>query len=167
MSRSQRHDAGALIDFAAGLLAASGMPRERARMVAETLVEADLLGPTVERMTSEVAYVPRDPGGAAEDRRIAALAAVLAVRRHLAADEADTVADIGLLVLTGGVFRRPGAHALAAVVATLRADVELTGLLAKAQVAVDADFAVAPAGMLVAAGHDAAARVLLQDHLLG
>jgi len=130
-------------------------------------VEADLLGPTVERMTSEVAYVPRDPGGAAEDRRIAALAAVLAVRRHLAADEADTVADIGLLVLTGGVFRRPDAHALAAVVATLRADVELAGLLAKAQVAVDADFAVAPAGMLVAAGHDSAARTLLQDHLLG
>ena len=46
-------------------------------------VEADLLGPTVERMTSEVGYVPRDPGSAAEDRRIAALAAVLAVRRHL------------------------------------------------------------------------------------
>jgi hypothetical protein len=130
-------------------------------------VEADLLGPTVERMTSEVAYVPRDPGGAAEDRRIAALAAVLAVRRHLTADEADTVADIGLLVLTGGVFRRPDAHALPAVVATLRADVELAGLLAKAQVAVDADFVVAPAGMLVAAGHDGAARTLLQDHLLG
>ena len=111
--------------------------------------------------------MPRDPGGAAEDRRIAALAAVLAVRRHLAVDEADAGADVGLLVLTGGVFRRPDAHALAAVVATLRADVELAGLLAKAQVAVDADFAVAPAGMLAAAGHDGAARTLLQDHLLG
>ena len=82
-------------------------------------------------------------------------------------DEADAGADVGLLVLTGGVFRRPDAHALAAVVATLRADVELAGLLAKAQVAVDADFAVAPAGMLAAAGHDGAARTLLQDHLLG
>ena len=51
--------------------------------------------------------------------------------------------------------------------ATLRADVELAALLAKAQVAVDADFAVAPAGMLAAAGHDSAARTLLQDHLLG
>ena len=132
-------------------------------------VEADLLGPTVERMTSEVGYVPRDAGGAAEDRRIAALAAVLAVRRHLTAHEAaDAAASTsGLLVLTGGVFRRPDAHALAAVVATLRADVELAGLLAKAQVAVDADFAVAPAGMLAAAGHDEAARSLLQDHLLG
>ena len=117
-------------------------------------VEADLLGPTVERMTNEVGYVPRDPGSAAEDRRIAALAAVLAVRRHVVAHESDVPGDVGLLVLTGGVFRRPDGHALAAVVATLRADVELAGLLAKARVAVDADFAVAPAGMLAAAGHD-------------
>ncbi|HEX5813664.1 MAG TPA: glutamate mutase L, partial [Pseudonocardia sp.] len=130
-------------------------------------VEADLLGPTVERMTSEVGYVPRDPGSAAEDRRIAALAAVLAVRRHVVAHESDVPGDVGLLVLTGGVFRRPDAHALAAVVATLLADVELAGLLAKARVAVDADFAVAPAGMLTAAGHEEAARTLLQDHLLG
>ena len=129
-------------------------------------VEADLLGPTVERMTSEVGYVPRDAGGAAEDRRIAALAAVLAVRRHLAARGCDAPGDVGLLVLTGGVFRRPDTHALAAVVATLRADVELAPLLAKAQVALDADFAVAPAGMLAAAGHRGAARGLLQDHLL-
>ena len=132
-------------------------------------VEADLLGPTVERMTSEVRYVPRDAGGAAEDRRIAALAAVLAVRRHVTAHEAadDPLVDVGLLVLSGGVFRRPDAHALAAVVATLQADVELAGLLAKVRVAVDADFAVAPAGMLSAAGHVEAARSLLEDHLLG
>ena len=78
-------------------------------------------------MTNEVGYVPRDPGSAAEDRRIAALAAVLAVRRHVVAHEADEPGDIGLLVLTGGVFRRPDAYALAAVVATLRADVELAG----------------------------------------
>jgi hypothetical protein len=89
------------------------------------------------------------------------------VRRHLVAHEADALADVGLLVLTGGVFRRPDAQALAAVVATLRADVELVAVLAKAQVAVDADFVVTPAGMLAAAGHDEAARSLLQDHLLG
>jgi hypothetical protein len=134
-------------------------------------VEADLLGPTVERMTNELVYVPRDPGGAAEDRRIAALAAVLAVRRHLVAHEADagldSTVDVGLLVLTGGVFRRPDAHALAAVVATLQGDVELAPLLAKARVAVDADFVVTPAGMLAAAGYEQAARSLLEDHLLG
>jgi uncharacterized protein (TIGR01319 family) len=132
-------------------------------------VEADLLGPTVERMTSEVGYVPRDAGSAAEDRRIAALAAVLAVRRHRVAHEASgrPLRDVGLLVLTGGVFRRPDANGLAAVVATLRNDTVLAPLLAIARVAVDADFAVTPAGLLAAAGRTDAARALLRDHLLG
>ena len=132
-------------------------------------VEADLLGPTVERMTSEVGYVPCDAGSAAEDRRIAALAAVLAVRRHRVAQEAagHSLADVGLLVLTGGVFRRPDANGLSAVVATLRADDVLAPLLADARVAVDADFTVTPAGLLAAAGHTDAARTLLADHLLG
>jgi uncharacterized protein (TIGR01319 family) len=132
-------------------------------------VEADLLGPTVERMTTEVGYVPRDAGGAAEDRRIAALAAVLALRRHRVAHEATgrPLGDVGLLVLTGGVFRRPDGNGLAAVVATLRADLVLAPLLAKARVEVDADFAVAPAGLLTAAGRADAARGLLNDHLLG
>jgi len=39
-----RYGAPALIDFAQSLLLAAGMPRERARDVAEILVEADLLG---------------------------------------------------------------------------------------------------------------------------
>ena len=132
-------------------------------------VEADLLGPTVERMTNEVGYVPRDAGSAAEDRRIAALAAVLAVRRHRAAHEARgcVLGDVGLLVLTGGVFRRPDANGLAAVVATVCNDTALAPLLAQARVAVDADFAVTPAGLLAAAGRTDAARSLLHDHLLG
>jgi uncharacterized protein (TIGR01319 family) len=132
-------------------------------------VEADLLGPTVERLTSEVGYVPRDAGGAAEDRRIAALAAVIAVRRHLAAQEAagHPLRVAGLVVLTGGVFRRPDANGLAAVVATLRADPVLCPVLAGARIVVDADFAVAPAGLLAAAGRRDAAAALLRDHLLG
>ncbi len=132
-------------------------------------VEADLLAPTVERMTTEVGYVPRDAGGAAEDRRIAALAAVLALRRHRAAHAVGgrALTGVGLLVLTGGVFRRPDANGLAAVVATVRNDTVLAPLLATARVAVDADFAVAPAGLLAAAGRADAARALLHDHLLG
>jgi hypothetical protein len=140
-------------------------------------VEADLLGPAVHRMTTEVGYVPRDAGGAAEDRRIAALAAVLALRRHCgapggatpegAAPDDGRVDDVGLLVLTGGVFRRPETGGLAALVATLRADTVLAPLLRKARVAVDADFTVTPAGLLAGAGHLATARTLLQDHLLG
>ena len=65
------------------------------------------------------------------------------------------------------MFRRPDANGLSAVVATLRADDVLAPLLAEARVAVDADFAVTPAGLLAAAGHTDAARTLLADHLLG
>ncbi len=42
-------------------------------------VEADLLGPTVARLTAETGYLAKDPGSAAEDRRIAALASLIAV----------------------------------------------------------------------------------------
>jgi hypothetical protein len=130
-------------------------------------VEADLLGPTVARMASEVGYVPRDPGSAAEDRRIAALAAVVAVRRHMRV-HADAGRDVGLVVLSGGVFRqRDRSGGLAAVAATLRADPVLAPALAGVPVVVDADFAVVPAGLLAARGRAAAAEALLRDHLLG
>lgn len=130
-------------------------------------VEADLLGPTVARMAGEVGYVPRDPGSAAEDRRIAALAAVIAVRRHLRV-HTDAGHDIGLLVLSGGVFRqRDPWGGLAAVEATLRTDPVLAPALAGVPVVVDADFTVAPAGLLAAHGRRECAEALLRDHLLG
>jgi uncharacterized protein (TIGR01319 family) len=130
-------------------------------------VEADLLGPTVARMASEVGYVPHDPGGAAEDRRIAALAAVVAVRRHLRA-RIDAGRDLGVVVLSGGVFRRydPGGG-LGAVVATLRADPQLAPALDGVPVVVDTEFTVTPAGLLARAGRPVAAEALLRDHLLG
>jgi uncharacterized protein (TIGR01319 family) len=130
-------------------------------------VEADLLGPTVARMASEVGYVPRDPGSAAEDRRVAAVAAVVAVRRHLRV-HGDAGRDLGLVVLSGGVFRqRDRAGGLAAVAATLRADPVLAPALAGVPIVVDADFAVVPAGLLAARGRASAAESLLRDHLLG
>ncbi|GAA2567553.1 methylaspartate mutase accessory protein GlmL [Pseudonocardia hydrocarbonoxydans] len=129
-------------------------------------VEADLLAPTVARMASEVGYVPSNAGSAAEDRRIAALAAVIAVRRHLRAVEPG--GGIGLVVLTGGVFRQRGrANGLASVIATLRADPVLASVLADVEVVVDADFTVAPAGLLATHGRTDAAESLLRDHLLG
>jgi ADP-dependent NAD(P)H-hydrate dehydratase / NAD(P)H-hydrate epimerase len=76
-------------------------------------------------------------------------------------------ADVELLVLTGGVFRRPDASGLGAVVATLRADAVLAPLLATARVVLDTDFAVTPAGLLAAAGHTASGTTLLHEHLLG
>jgi ADP-dependent NAD(P)H-hydrate dehydratase / NAD(P)H-hydrate epimerase len=130
-------------------------------------VEADLLGPTVARMASEVGYVPRDPGSAAEDRRVAALATVIAVRRHLRM-HAEAGEGVGLVVLSGGVFRqRDRAGGLAAVVATMRTDPVLAPALADVPVVVDSDFAVAPAGLLAASGRMTAAESLLRDHLLG
>ena len=97
-------------------------------------------------MTNEVGYVPGDPGSAAEDRRVAALAAVVAVRRHLRA-HADPDDRIDLVVLSGGVFRRRDPWGgLAAVSSTLRTDPELAPALADVPVVIDTDFAVAPAG---------------------
>jgi uncharacterized protein (TIGR01319 family) len=129
-------------------------------------VEADLLAPTVARMASETGYVPRDAGSAAEDRRIAALATVIAVRRHMRV-HADAGHDLGLVVLSGGVFRqRDRAGGLAVVVSTLRTDPVLAPALADVPVLVDADFAVPPAGLLAARGRTIAAEALLRDHLL-
>ncbi|MCX6462026.1 MAG: glutamate mutase L [Pseudonocardiales bacterium] len=127
-------------------------------------VEADLLGPTVARMAGEVGYVPSSPGSAAEDRRVAALAAVVAVRRHVRVTGPGEAPAV--VVLSGGVFRRSGAGP-ASVVATLRADPELAPVLDGAAVLVDSDFTVAPAGLLAARGRGAAAQALLRDHLLG
>ncbi|MDN5930525.1 MAG: glutamate mutase L [Pseudonocardia sp.] len=129
-------------------------------------VEADLLGPTVARMATETGYVPSNAGSAAEDRRIAALAAVIAVRRHLRAVE--PAGGVGLVVLTGGVFRqRASGNGLASVVATLRTDPVLVAALAGVEVVVDTDFTVAPAGLLATHGRAEAAESLLRDHLLG
>ncbi|WP_300016761.1 glutamate mutase L [Pseudonocardia sp.] len=131
-------------------------------------VEADLLAPTVTRMASEVGYVPTNPGSAAEDRRIAALAAIIAMRRHLRAPAPEPAVGIGVVVLTGGVFRQRGpGGGLAAVLATLRADPVLASSLGDAEMVVDTDFTVAPAGLLASHGRPAAAEALLRDHLLG
>jgi uncharacterized protein (TIGR01319 family) len=130
-------------------------------------VEADLLGPTVQRLGAEVGYLPKDAGSAAEDRRIAALAVLIATRRHLRVHP-TAGRDLGLVVLTGGVFRqRDSGGGLAAVLSTLTSDPQLAPVLAGVPTAVDADFAVPPAGLLAAHHRPAAAEALLRDHLLG
>jgi len=125
-------------------------------------VEADLLAPAVERLAEETDYVPMDPGGRAEDRRLVALAAVLAARRHLrVAGEALGQAGLGLVVLTGGVFRQPDQAGMEAVRRTMRSDPVLRGLLEHCPMAVDDGFALAPAGLLAARGRVKAARTVL------
>jgi LDH2 family malate/lactate/ureidoglycolate dehydrogenase len=46
MLSDQKYRAGSLVDFAAALLTKAGMPNDRANVVAEALVEGDLLGHT-------------------------------------------------------------------------------------------------------------------------
>jgi hypothetical protein len=125
-------------------------------------VEADLLAPTVRRLVEEPDFVPIDSGGRAEDRRLAALAAVLAARRHLrVAGQRLADAGIGLVVLTGGVFRQPEPEAMEAVRRTLRTDPVLREPLAGCAMAVDDGYALAPAGLLAARGHAKVARTVL------
>ena len=125
-------------------------------------MEADLLMPTVRRLAEEADFVPDDSGSRAEDRRLAALAAVLAARRHLrVAGQPLRDHGVGLVVLTGGVFRQPDSAGLVAIRDTLRADSVLRDLLAGCPMAMDDGYALAPAGLLAAAGRPEAARVVL------
>jgi hypothetical protein len=125
-------------------------------------VEADLLAPTVRRLVEDPDFLPTDSGGRAEDRRLAALAAVLATRRHLrVAGQRLVDAGIGLVVLTGGVFRQPEHEAMESVRRTLRSDPVLRGPLGGCAMAMDDGFALAPAGLLASRGHTKVARTVL------
>ncbi len=128
-------------------------------------VEADLLAPAVETLVTSGASVPTDHGSAAEDRRLAAVAAVVALRRHLR--RLDTGRErIGLVVLTGGVFRQRDRAALIAVAETVRRDPGLMELAGDVEVRVDSGSVLAPAGLLATHGRAGAAATLLRDHLL-
>lgn len=125
-------------------------------------LEADLLMPTVRRLAETPDFVPDDSGSRAEDRRLVALAAVLAARRHLrVAGQPLRDFGVGLVILTGGVFRQPDSGGLGAIRDTLRADTVLREVLGGCPVALDDGYALAPAGLLVAAGRPDAARVVL------
>ncbi|HET9142787.1 glutamate mutase L [Actinophytocola sp.] len=96
------------------------------------------------------------------DTRLATLAAVLAVRRHLRmVDGRLGPRGAGLVVLSGGVFRHAGAGRLDEVGQALRTDPALRPHLRTAAVTVDRDYVLAPAGLLAAAGHPEAAGRLI------
>jgi uncharacterized protein (TIGR01319 family) len=123
---------------------------------------AELAESAVHRST-HVGEVPADPE---VDVRLATLAAVLAVRRHLRMiDGRLGPRGAALLVLSGGVFRHVDAAHLAAVEATLRADPVLRPVLRRADTAVDRQYVLAPAGLLADAGHPATADALLRTLL--
>lgn len=131
-----------------------------AEAVAEKLVDKDeaaALGEEAAARAADVTWLPDDP---AVDERLAGLAAVLAVRRHLRLVDGQVgPKGAGLLVLSGGVFRH--AASTADVERVLRADPVLRPVLRTAAIAVDRDYVLAPAGLLAGAGRTAAADRLL------
>ncbi|MEV8437246.1 glutamate mutase L [Actinosynnema sp. NPDC051121] len=131
-----------------------------AEALAEKLIdkaEAAVLQREADARAADVTWLPDDP---AVDHRLAALAAVLAVRRHLRLVDGQLgPRGAGLLVLSGGVFRH--ADSTDGVERVLRADPVLRPVLRTAAITVDRDYVLAPAGLLVDAGRaDAADRLL-------
>ncbi|TCP49228.1 uncharacterized protein (TIGR01319 family) [Tamaricihabitans halophyticus] len=99
----------------------------------------------------------------AREARMAGLATILAVRRHLRLiDGRLGPHGAAVLVLSGGVFRHAGAAQLAEVESMLRQDPVLRPQLRGARVVVDRRYVLAPAGLLADSGLPAAA-----DRLLG
>ena len=116
-----------------------------------------------ERRAEFVDFIPVDPGESAVDIRIAGLAAILALRRHLRlVDGRLGPRGAGLLILSGGVFRHAQPEQLSTVEDVLRADPVLRPVLRHARLQVDQNYVLAPAGLLSDAGHAGPA-----DRLLG
>ncbi|HEX5402440.1 MAG TPA: glutamate mutase L [Pseudonocardiaceae bacterium] len=123
---------------------------------------ADDLTAAADHRAEHVDFVPTDDEESTVDNRLAALAAILAVRRHLRmVDGRLGPKGAGLLVLSGGVFRHTAA--LADIEATLRADQVLRPVLKHAEIVVDNRYILAPAGLLADAGHPATADALLRN----
>jgi uncharacterized protein (TIGR01319 family) len=96
------------------------------------------------------------------DTHLAALAAIIAVRRHLRmVDGRLGPHGAGLLVLSGGVFRHATPTQQTTVEQTLRADPTLRPVLRQAAIAIDTNYVLAPAGLLTNAGHTTTADALL------
>ena len=145
-----------------------GMRWSAPGVVAEAVVEklldkaeAAFLHEQAELRLADVAWVPDDPAVA---QRLAGLAAVLAVRRHLRlVDGRLGPKGAGLLVLSGGVFRH--AESIDGVTEVLRADPVLRPVLRTAEIVVDGKYVLAPAGLLAESGRVVVADRLLAAHL--
>ncbi|MCO1580169.1 glutamate mutase L [Crossiella sp. SN42] len=144
-------------------------PGVLAEAVAERLIdaaEAESLAARAEFRAGAVDWVPADEAETAVDGRIAELAAVLGLRRHLRLVAGRLGPQgVGLLVLSGGVFRHAEPARVEAVVTALRADPVLRPVLRNARAVVDQRYVLAPAGLLAEAGHGAAGRKLLTGAL--
>lgn len=133
-----------------------------AEAVAERLIAPGELDSQADRRATDIDFVPTTAEESDVDIRLAALAAVVAVRRHLAMGPLGP-RGAGLVVLSGGVFRH--ADDVTSVARGLQSDPVLRAVLKHAKVVVDRDYVLAPAGLLVQDGRVDAARRLLADGL--
>jgi uncharacterized protein (TIGR01319 family) len=146
---------------AAGVVAEAAVERLLAEGEHERLAEA------AEFRAAHVDFIPADAADAAVDARLAALAAILAVRRHVRMVEGQFgPRGAGILVASGGVFRHASPATLSTVETALRADPVLRPILRHATLVVDRDYVLAPAGLLAEAGHQDAAKNLLRTNLI-
>jgi uncharacterized protein (TIGR01319 family) len=136
---------------------APGIVAEAAADRLITTDEAELLGPQANLLAARPALVASEV-----DTRLAGLAAILAVRRHLRmVDGRLGPRGAGLVVLSGGVFRHATPDQLAEIEHVLRADPVLRPVLRTAAVTVDRSYVLAPAGLLADTGRTAPADRLL------
>jgi MutL protein len=104
-----------------------------------------------------------DGGGYEGALDYAAVAATVAVRRH--ARSGRDLRDVRLVVASGGVFRHASAgRAIGAIEATVHDHAGGWALPRAPMITVDADYVLAPAGLL-AGDHPDAAAALLRAHL--
>lgn len=138
--------------------------------VAERLLDAgacDELCPAARRRSDHVHEVPTAPAEQAVDATLARLASVLAVRRHLRMVDGNLgPRGVGLVVLSGGALRHARGERLAEVVEGIATDPVLRPVIRRAPIVLDADYVLAPAGLLAAEGRHRAAGALLDRHLV-
>ncbi|OLF19085.1 glutamate mutase L [Actinophytocola xanthii] len=135
-----------------------GAPGVVAEAIAERLLAPGELAAEAARRHDDVELVADTPAEQEIDLRLARLAVILAVRRHLRMVEGRLGPHgAARLVLSGGVFRHAGD--LAGLVDALRG--ALGPVLRTAEVVVDRVGVLGPAGLLAQAGRTEAADALL------
>ncbi|MCP3784837.1 glutamate mutase L [Micromonospora sp. A3M-1-15] len=134
--------------------------------------EEDDLAAAAAVRAADPAFLPADDADRAADRRIAALAATVALRRHARGAATGERAgrdlrDVKVMVGSGGVLRHADPGDAAAVLTAVLGDHAGGWPLPRAaRAVVDVDYVLA-AGGLLAADHPDAATALLRRHLAG
>jgi len=137
--------------------------------------EADGLAGAARMRADQPGFVAADPAQRAVDRRLAELAAVVALRRHARGEPAGRASrpatpgrdlrDVRLLIGSGGALRHAPAGEAAAVLGAVLADNGGGWVLPRrSATVVDSAYVLAAAGLL-AADHPETAVALLQHHL--